>query len=310
MRTSYQTIHAQDDFISYQKYTRASFPHQAALSFRQLAAPPKKSQNFLQPFLTSIPSFIKDTGHFLYILQNLGPLPAGSLLVTYDVTSLYTNIPLVEAERAVARMLLQARPHATSPSNQSLLRLLRHVFQGNIFSFSDGVKLHFYLQVNGVSMGSKCAPSVACTFMGDFERIHIHSLPPDKPKPLIWLRFIDDIFAIWTDGTETLADFTTWLNSRHPNIKFTCSHSETSVSFLDTTVLLKDGQLETELFIKPTSSLSYLQPLQPSPTCFPVLTIRRIPTDKKKLLQPRILQPLLRNNPRSLHTTRIWPCLP
>ena len=83
---------------------------------------------FLQPLLTSIPSFIKDTGHFLYILQNLGPLPEGSLLVTYDVTSLYTNIPLVEAERAVARMLLQSRPHATSPSNQSLLRLLRHVF--------------------------------------------------------------------------------------------------------------------------------------------------------------------------------------
>ena len=187
-------------------------------------------------------------------------------MVTYDVTSLYTNIPLVEAEQAVARMLLQSRPHATSPSNQSLLRLLRHVFQGNIFSFSDGVKLHFYLQVNGVSMGSKCAPSVACTFMGDFEKIHILSLPPDKPKPLIWLRFIDDIFAIWTDGIETLNDFTALLNSRHPNIKFTCSHSETSVSFLDTTVLLKDGQLETELFIKPTSSLSYLHRLSSHPS--------------------------------------------
>ena len=46
LRTSYQTIHVQDDFISYQKYARASFPHQAALLFRQLAAPPKKSQNF------------------------------------------------------------------------------------------------------------------------------------------------------------------------------------------------------------------------------------------------------------------------
>ena len=115
-------------------------------------------------------------------------------------------------------------------------------------------------------MGSKCAPSVACTFMGDFERIHIHSLPPDTPKPLIWLRFIDDIFAIWTDGIETLTDFTAWLNSRHPNIKFTCSHSDTSVSFLDTTVLLKDGQLETELFIKPTSSLSYLHRLSSHPS--------------------------------------------
>ena len=213
---------------------------------------------FLQPLLMSIPSYIKDTGHFLHILQQLGPLPQGTLLVTYDVTSLYTNIPPAEAERAVARMLIQARPHARSPSNQLLLKLLRHVFQGNIFSFCDGNKLHYYLQVNGVSMGSKCAPSVACTFMGDFERIHIHSLPSDQPRPLIWLRFIDDIFAIWTHGPEALQDFTIWLNARHTNIKFTCSHSETSVTFLDTTVLLKDDHLETELFIKPTSSLSYL----------------------------------------------------
>ena len=205
-----------------------------------------------------IPSYIKDTGHFLYILQHLGPLPQGTLLVTYDVTSLYTNIPLAEAEQAVARMLILARPHACPPSNQSLLRLLRHVFQGNIFSFCDGNKLHYYLQVNGVSMGSKCAPSVACTFMGDFERTHTHSLPSDQPKPHCVLRFIDHVFAIWTHGPEAQHDFTTWLNAWHTNIKFTCSHSETSVTFLDTMVLLKDDHLETELFIKPTLSLSFL----------------------------------------------------
>ena len=143
--------------------------------------------------------------------------------MTYDVTSLYTNIPLHEAERAVARMLLQSRPHAEAPSNQSLLKLLRHVFQGNTFTFSDGKKLHYYLQTNGVSMGSKCAPSVACTFMGDFERIHIDNLPDDQPKPLIWLRFIDDILAIWTHGPTSLSQFNPWLNSLHHSIKFTCS---------------------------------------------------------------------------------------
>ena len=60
-------------------------------------------------------------------------------------------------------------------------------------------------------------------------------------------------------------DFTTWLNSRHTNIKLTCSQSETPVSFLDTTVLIKYGQLQTELFLKPTSSLSYLHHLSSHP---------------------------------------------
>ena len=98
------------------------------------------------------------------------------------------------------------------------------------------------------------------------KEIDKNSLPSNQPKPLIWLRFIDDIFAIWTHGPEALQDFTTWLNARHTNIKFTCSHSETSVTFLDTTVLLKDDHLETELFIKPTSSLSYLHRNSSHPT--------------------------------------------
>ena len=161
-------------------------------------------------------------------------------------------------------MLFQAQPHATSPSNQPLLKLIRHVFQGNIFSFSDGVKLHFVPPSEWGKYGLEMCTFSRMYFHG-FERIHIHSLPPDEPKPLICLRFIDDIFAIWTDGTETLADFTTWLNSRHSNIKFTCSHSETAVYFLDTTVLLKDGQLESELFIKPTFALSYLHRLSSHP---------------------------------------------
>ena len=54
-----------------------------------------------------------------------------------------------------------------TPNNQPLLKLQRHVFLGNILTF---YKLHYYLQTNGVSMGSKCAPSATCVFMGDFKR--------------------------------------------------------------------------------------------------------------------------------------------
>ena len=48
---------------------------------------------FLQPCATSLTSFIWDTTDFLNRLRRLPPLPSGTLLVTLDVTSLYTNIP-------------------------------------------------------------------------------------------------------------------------------------------------------------------------------------------------------------------------
>ena len=128
---------------------------------------------FLQPYLVTIPSYVKDTGHFLHLINNLGILPKNTILVTYDVTSLYTNIPLPEAERAIARVLLRNRPSATAPTNSSLLKMLRLIFSHNIFTFSDGKGLHYYLQSSGVSMGSRCAPAVACTYMAEFERLYI-----------------------------------------------------------------------------------------------------------------------------------------
>ena len=49
------------------------------------------------------------------------------------------------------------------------------------------------------------------------------------------------------------------INSRENRINFTCLSSTDSLEFLDTTIHINDGVLNTELFIKPTNSLSYLE---------------------------------------------------
>ena len=55
---------------------------------------------FLQPNVKNIASYIKDTTDFLLMLDNLGTLPPNCLLVTLDVSSLYTNIPNEEGRQA------------------------------------------------------------------------------------------------------------------------------------------------------------------------------------------------------------------
>ena len=202
-------------------------------------------------------SYVKDTGHFIFLLEEIGALPGPTLLATFDVTSLHTNVPLEEARRAVGRSLLRSRHSGDVPHTESLLHLLKLVFTKNIFSFSNGENLSFYLQTNGVSIGSKCAPAVACIFMAQFEETFDYSLQTSK-RPVIWLRYIDDIFCLWPHGPEKLASFTEYLNSCHPKIKFTCKSSPHCIDFLDVRVHLTEGRLTTELFTKPTSSLAYL----------------------------------------------------
>ena len=49
-------------------------------------------------------------------------------------------------------------------------------------------------------------------------------------QPLIWKRYIDDIFMIWTGSKSQLIRN---LNQFHPSIKFTHEILDTNVAFLD-----------------------------------------------------------------------------
>ena len=77
-------------------------------------------------------------------------------------------------------------------------------------------------------------------------------------KPLVWLRYIDDIFFIWTHGEKELKEFMRELNSFDTNIKFTYEYSDKKVSFLGLQVDIVEGKLITSLFVKPTDRHQYL----------------------------------------------------
>ena len=96
-----------------------------------------------------------------------------------------------------------------------------------------------YLQNGGTAMGTAAVPNYANLFMDRFETKALNNW---SLKPLIWLRFIDDIFTIWTHGEDKLEEFITYLNGIHPTINFTSEYSYTNISFLDTTVKINDNR--------------------------------------------------------------------
>ena len=71
-------------------------------------------------------------------------------------------------------------------------------------------------------------------------------------KSWLWLRYIVDIFFIWTEGQDKLEEFRNRLNNLHPNLKFAHEKSNSSVNFLDVNVSIGDKKVETDLFCKPT----------------------------------------------------------
>jgi BarA-like signal transduction histidine kinase len=67
-------------------------------------------------------------------------------------------------------------------------------------------------------MGTKMAPCFASLFMDKLQKDFIDSC---YIKPLIWLRFLDDILFNWNHSEEYLFQFIDRLNNYNDNIKFT-----------------------------------------------------------------------------------------
>ena len=101
---------------------------------------------------------------------------------------------------------------------------------------------------------TKFAPPYSILFKAEMEEKMFEII---DNKPYLWWRYIDDIFFIWEHGEEKLRDFVQTLTEIHPSIKFIAEWSQKSVNFLDVTVYLIDGQIETDVYAKPTDSHQY-----------------------------------------------------
>ena len=86
------------------------------------------------------------------------------------------------------------------------------------------------------------------------EEVEQKFLETQRKKPLIWLRYIDDIVFIWTHGEQELERFLKDLNNFTP----TYETSKNCIPFLDLKVKLIDAKLEIHLYLKPTDCHQYL----------------------------------------------------
>ena len=79
------------------------------------------------------------------------------------------------------------------------------VLKNNFFEFDSKVKQ----KISGNAVGTKFAPPYACIFM---DKVEIDSLETQTVKPVVWLRYIEDIFLIWNESEEKLEGFLENLN--------------------------------------------------------------------------------------------------
>ena len=196
----------------------------------------------MAPIVKTFPSYIKDSQHALEIFRDFSFLGQNKVILTMDITSLYTVIPNG----------LQALKHffdhrtVKEPSSETLLRLVELALTLNCFSFSGS----YYKQTNGVAMGTKMGLSYANLFVGFIE--HQFFSQYHGPKPELYSRYIDDCIGATSSTKEELTQFITAINSFHPALKYTWEICDTSLAFLDIKISIEGNGLCTSVYYKPT----------------------------------------------------------
>lgn len=181
---------------------------------------------FLNPLSIKHPSYIKDTYHFIDIIKKI-KIPQNSLLFTIDIDNLYTNIDTKSGLSAVHE-IFKKYPNTERP-DEEVLALLEINLTRNDFEFNS----EYFLQVKGTAMGKKFAPAYANIFMANWEEGALSKCPK---KPLHFLRYLDDIWGVWSYSIEEFQEFIHILNSHDPSIKTKYITNHQSIDFLDTTV--------------------------------------------------------------------------
>ena len=93
----------------------------------------------------------------------------------------------------------------------------------------------YYQQVDGVAMGSPLGPTLANLVSVNYGSKWLKEYPTQF-APKYYRRYVDDIFLLFK-AKDHVKKFFLYMNSRYPNIKFTCEEeNDSKILFLDISI--------------------------------------------------------------------------
>ena len=167
-------------------------------------------------------------------------------MVSLDVDSLFTNVPLDETIKICIRELFKSDMTVYGLNEREMFEMLSLTLKKSIILFDN----KYYSQIDGVAMGSPLGPTLANIFLCYHERNWLKDCPKNF-KPIYYKRYVGDIFVLF-NKPEHAQFFLEYINKKHKNIKISIETKlNGSLSFLDVKIPV------TSVFIKDTFSGVY-----------------------------------------------------
>ena len=130
-------------------------------------------------------------------------------MASFDIESLFTNIPSQETIDLCVENLFQDRTYVDNLSKDSFLELLTRTMSESLILFDQ----EFYKQHDGAAMVSPLGPTLASVFLCYHEKIWLQNCPSEF-KPVIYRRYVDDTFLLFR-SKHHIKNFRNYLNCQH-----------------------------------------------------------------------------------------------
>ena len=151
----------------------------------------------------------------------------GYQLVSFDVKSLFTNVPLNRTVQVILDRVYKEKQIPTNLQKRNLKKLILDTCSKTAFSLGGTI----YEQIDGVSMGACLGPVLANIIMTELEKVVVDRLVRSGMIKF-YARYVDDTLLLVkpADVDGILQEF----NSFHKNLEFTVDKFEDCVPhFLD-----------------------------------------------------------------------------
>ena len=173
-------------------------------------------------------------------------------VVSFDVISLFTNVPLKETIEIVIDYLYADTINVMHVDKKIFRRLVYFATQ-EVFRFNEKL----YKLVDGVIIGNPLGPTLANFFLGHLEKKLFANLENNSPMlRKLYIIFVDNVHAVFANTNSCLRFFlvTSILNFQHHDIRFTMEKTNKTLNFLDVKIELNDVGLNTCVWLKPTNT--------------------------------------------------------
>jgi hypothetical protein len=139
---------------------------------------------------------VESTHEFINIIKSVNNAP---MIASLDVESLFTNIPVIETIEIILENVYNNKVLSPPLIPKNVMReLLKTCTTENPFQDLNG---DTFIQIDGVSMGSPLGPLFANFYMSNLEN---KVLPTWDDKPIVYCRYVDDIFLVINDLSHIL----------------------------------------------------------------------------------------------------------